>query len=103
MKRYLVKEVSTATEENTNFRGEVSTGYFGKRDCLIKLDSLKDKRKDFDHTTWMLTDYGYKRLCDAKRNWTYKNPGISRFWFSTSEIVEITYRNHTIISEEVVG
>lgn len=35
MKRYLVKQVSVATEQNPNFAGQVSVSFYGKGDEII--------------------------------------------------------------------
>lgn len=79
MKRYLVKQVSVATEENPNFAGETHVSFHGNHG-IFDINAYSE---------YLVKEYGYKRRCDAKRNWTYKNPENSRFWKSTVEIVEV--------------
>lgn len=88
---YLVKMVSKATDANPNFAGEELITYHGKGDKLLKAEgSHADKvYMTCDFVRWMLEDYGYKRECDARRCWSYKNPENSKFWKSTVEVVEI--------------
>ena len=82
-KRYLVKETSVATENNTNFKGETIYTYYGKGGVSLKREGFSDKDMEF----WELNEYGYKRECDAKRCWDYKHPENSEYWQSTVEIV----------------
>jgi len=87
MKKYIVKIVSTATAENKNFAGEVHTYWNGKNDTLLGADA----------GTWlqiplyngMIKENGYSRLCDAKRNWGYRNPQNDKNWTTEVEIVEV--------------
>ena len=82
MKRYVVKETSVGTEENPNFAGEVQVWFHGVRDNLLSA-------KEFSRLSdWFIHNYGYKRKCDAKRNWAYKNPENTKFWQSVVEIIE---------------
>lgn len=96
MKKYLVKEIYTATEANENFKGNVHTTWCGKGDYLIATTD-----KELWNTThvndvseidpYWLNEYGYNRLCDAKRNWSYKNPENSKYWTATAEIIEVEF------------
>lgn len=87
MKKWLVKETSVATEQNPNFAGKVTVGYFGKGDECLKLEGCG--WEDYDHIRHMLEEYGYNREADARRNWTYRNPENTEYWKSTVEIVEV--------------
>lgn len=89
MKMYLVKEVSRATAENLSFAGETSTVSFGKGQKQIKREGNHLPENNFDLTSYMVKDYGYRRRGDAKRSWVYRNPENSRFWASKVEIVAI--------------
>lgn len=89
MIKYLVKEISTATAENPNFAGQTSIYYFGKGERILAKEGTHGTDYNFNHIDWMINEYGYSRLCDAKRAYAYKNPENSKFWTSTVEIVEI--------------
>ena len=90
MKRYLVKETSTATEQNLNFAGKTCTSWVGKNQQLIRHEApVGYDLASFDRTCYMAKDYGYKRRCDAMRSWVYKNPENTKYWHSTVEIVEV--------------
>lgn len=88
MKKYLVKETSIATEDNPSFAGQTAISWMGKGDTILKHVS-PDGKSDCDLLRYTLDDYGYDRECDAKRNWTYKNPENDKYWTSTVEIVEV--------------
>lgn len=83
MKRYVVKETSVGTEENPNFAGEVQVWLHGVGDNLLSA-------REFNRLSdWFIREFGYARKCDAKRNWSYKNPENDNYWQSTVEIIEI--------------
>lgn len=87
MKRYLVKETSVATENNPNFKGKNVVAYFGKNDRMLKYESNVTEDSNFDHISWLLEEYGYRRECDARKNYTYNNPENTKYWSSTIEII----------------
>ena len=89
MKRYLVKETSTATESNPNYAGDVSICYFGKAEHMLAREGTHLPKDNFNHFHFTLAEYGYSRKCDAKRSYTYKHPENTKFWTSTVEIVEV--------------
>lgn len=94
MKYYLVKETSKATEANVNFKGMTSITYFGKAEEQIAYDgdyknAEWEVRPKLEDRMWMVREYGYKRECDARRSYIYKNPENSKFWESTVEIVSV--------------
>ena len=97
MKRYFVKEVSKATDNNPNFAGAISVGYFGKGDTLVANADIEhtdryceDMAVVFENiSNVMLAEYGYSRKCDACKNWTYNNPENTEYWQSTVEIIEV--------------
>ena len=82
---YLVK--ATQTEKDGNER---ISWYYGKDQKLLKSEGHKaeDSWLDFDwineHT---LNEYGYKRLCDAKRSYSFKNAHDTEKWVASVEIV----------------
>ena len=88
MFKYIVKQVSVATEENKNFRGMVSIGYYGKDQKLIGHygSFAKEMHDEMELTNYAIKEFGYDRLCDAKRSWIYKNPENTKYWQSTVEI-----------------
>ena len=87
MKKYIVKSVSTATEENQSFKGEVHVYYHGKGDELIGTEGVEMLKRDL--TNWSIKKYGYDRLCDARRCYSYKYPENTKYWRTSVEIVEV--------------
>lgn len=90
MKRYIVKSVSRATDENEYFKGQEAIAYRGRAERLI---GYQGTHAEADHMVqdinpYMLREYGYKRLCDAKRSWSYRNPENTKYWRTEVEIVE---------------
>ena len=91
MKKYLVKVISRATEQNSNFVNQECISYYGKEQktlcrkgshaiatgSVIKMDN------------YLVKEYGYDRLCDAKRSYQFKHPENNKFWSSTSWIIEV--------------
>lgn len=90
MIRYLVREESKATADNPNFAGQEMTAYYGKKGIpLARYGShAKAMHGEMDFDNWMIAEYGYKRKCDAKRSWVYKNPENSKYWASNTTIIE---------------
>ena len=91
MKKYIVKETSYATEANYNFKGQISICYFGKGSEII---AMEGSHAEATHTTkkmdnYMVKEYGYNRLCDAKKSYVYKHPENTKHWKSFAEIVEV--------------
>lgn len=89
MVKYIVKLTSVATPENESFAGETCVYYYGKGGITLGVEG--------DHAVWSkmplweggIRLHGYDRLCDAKRNWSYKNPENTKYWKSTAEIMEV--------------
>ena len=93
---YFVKEVSTATPDNTNFAGEVHTYIFGKDNFRLFEDVPNGwYNKDLTDCPYCILENGYKRLCDAKRNYIYKHPENSKYWTSTVKIVSLDIQKGT--------
>lgn len=90
MTKYLVKETSVATASNPNFAGDISIGYFGKADHMLAREGTHCEYDNFNHIEWCIEEYGYNRVSDAKRSYTYKHPENTAFWTSTVEIIEVT-------------
>ena len=88
MKKYLVKLTSVATENNPNYKNQTNIFYYGKGQVLIYNEGdvmFKTARSDF-----MIREYGYDRLCDAKRSWIYKNRNDNDdYWMRLTEIIEV--------------
>ena len=89
MKRYIIRTVSTATELNKNFAGQTHTYYYGKGQELIAAYGTQDAYIDRNLAAWWIKEYGYSRICDAKRSWILNNPENSEWWNSTAEIVAV--------------
>lgn len=82
--KYLVKVTYVATNDNPNFAGETNVYWSGK--------GSKSEKDNFSQ--YFLENYGYSRLCDAKKNWDYNNQEDSpvngkTFWIKTAEIVKV--------------
>ena len=91
MKKYfLVKTISKATADNSNFAGTESISYYGKNQKLLgHIGSYAEASYTaMDLKEYLIKEYGYTRECDAKRSWCYKNPENSKYWTSTCEVVE---------------
>lgn len=91
MKFYLVKETSVATSENRNFAGQIAINYYGVGSISIGCYGTHAEATHAvqELSQYMIEEYGYSRKCDAVRNWVYKNPENSKYWKSSTEIVEI--------------
>jgi hypothetical protein len=87
MTRYLVKTVSTGTESNPNFSGHVHTHIYGKEDMLIYADGDPWIKRD-NLNAWYVRDNGYKRECDARRNFSFTHPENSEYWRTAVEILK---------------
>lgn len=94
MTKYLVKETSIATPSNPNFAGDLLIVYYGKGEQMVAREGTHRPCDNFDRTDYMLNEYGYNRLCDAKRAYAYKHPENTEFWTSTVEIVEVEEAPH---------
>lgn len=99
---YLVQKISTATVRNTNFAGEVHTHIVGKCDeTLFAETGSAFCDKDF-LTPYFVRKYGYKRMCDAVRNWVYKNPDVDRpYWESEVKIIRAWVRKDNKVYLEI--
>lgn len=86
MKYYLVKTVSTATDENPGFSGQIETTYNGVGDYLL----FSDAPYYYGHlnllNAYFIEEYGYKSEALAKRCYSYKHPQNDRNWTSTVSI-----------------
>lgn len=99
MRYFIVKVTSKATPDNKNFAGEVHIDYFGKDQKSIGSYVSKDGGEFVavdPLTQWCIEEYGYTRLCDARRSWIYKNgntlntfPNGASYWEDSVEIVEV--------------
>lgn len=94
MKKYIIKSVSRATDKNLNFKGDVQTWYHGKGQKT--LGAYFCENGEFKVHQPMIPafieEYGYDRLCDARRSWTFNNPENTEFWETEVEIVEYETR-----------
>ena len=85
--RYIIKVTATATSDNPNFAEEVRTYYFGKGQSLIS-----DKAEPVDALSkYLMTEYGYKRRCDAvKASKFWNDTPDAKYWSYGTEIIEYT-------------
>lgn len=61
---------------------------YGKGDEILLSDG--DKNLNINHMTpFLVREYGYKRECDAKRSWAYRNPEVNRYWKAETRIVRL--------------
>lgn len=90
MEKYLVKIVSVAKPDNPTYTNEEThTYYYGKGDKLVGAYDC-DPWVATKLNAYMIEEYGYSRLCDAKRNWGYRNHRREeRYWTSRVEIIKI--------------
>lgn len=87
---WFVKSVSTATTENKNFAGEVHTYIFGKEEFRLFEDVPGGFYNcDLTDCPYCIVEHGYKRFCDAKRSYSYKNPQNDDSWRTTVKIVSL--------------
>ena len=87
---WFVKSVSTATVENKNFAGEVHTYIIGKNEFRLFEDVPGGfYNKDLTDCPYCIVEYGYKRLCDAKRSYSYKNPQNDDSWRTSVKFVSV--------------
>ena len=91
MKMYLVKHTAIATQDNPNFAGQTAIAYYGKdQTMLVYVGShAKDVHMEQYTNKYMIREYGYKRECDARRSWIYKNPDEGKYWTVSVEIVSV--------------
>jgi len=78
---YFVKEVMKARGNNPNYAGQECVTLWGKQDQWIeRYGSYAESTytvKQFN--PYLGLDYGFKRICDAKRSYIYKHPE-ERYW-----------------------
>ena len=92
MKKYIIKEVETATEQNPNFKGDTQIWYHGKN-ISRKISSSWEEGDRFHN--YYIKKYGYSRKIDAyKALYQWKDFAAQEdregFWKHTSvEIVEV--------------
>lgn len=93
MIRYLIHSIGKATASNKNFHGDVVEAFSGKGDETVGLYHYLNGgscivQRQF-YPAHDAKEYGYSRLCDAKRNWSYNNPQNDEFWTTTVEIIAV--------------
>lgn len=89
---YVVKQTSVATMGNKVFPGQTLIAYYGKNNHFFGFEGDHAACMGYGKpyfSKWALKKWGYKRKCDAARNWNYKHPENSKSWKSTVEVVEI--------------
>lgn len=85
---WFVKKVTTATDKNKNFPGEVHTYIFGKEEFRLFEDVPNGFfNRDLTNCPHVILENGYKRACDAKRSYEYKHPEDGEYWTSKVSLV----------------
>lgn len=88
---YLVKCHSVATENNPKFAGQEVTTLMGKEGHIIEMTGSHAKAvyTETSFNPYFARWYGYKRVCDAKRSYSYRYPENNKNWQTTVEIVAV--------------
>lgn len=90
---FAVMTINTATEINTNFPGEVQTWISGKEHKTLFSEGTSDKWNEQPLYAARVREYGYKRMCDAKRNYSYTHPEtFTKYWKKEVRIVSLWIR-----------
>ena len=95
---YLIKIHAVATPDNPSFAGEEAFYYEGKEGYTLKATGShieKDQWNPFpkDYSVADIREYGYKRLCDAKRvanlrkQWYNEPKSYPYYWEDTVTII----------------
>lgn len=87
---WAVETILTATKINPK-AGKVIVYIHGKGDHLLfsEGDEYIDRN---ELTPYFVREYGYKRACDARRNFSFKNPENGKFWSGESRIIRLWVR-----------
>lgn len=87
---YAVKSIETATPLNDNFPGAVHTYIVGKEDFDLLAKGAGLWYDVNRLTSGFVRDFGYRRMCDVVRNYTYRHPGArSPYWSRSVSIVRL--------------
>ena len=89
---YLIDSISTATPENDNFKGHMENRIHGKGDYTLFCETTDGWRNFNLLAPYWVREYGYKRECDAKRNWSYNHPENSKYWKTEVKIIRVWVR-----------
>ena len=96
---YAVQKVSTATARNERFAREVHVSIIGKDDKTLFYDTPDGWNNCNLLAPYWVREYGYKRKCDAVRNWTYKHPGIGKpYWDDEVSVVTLWVRKDNTVA-----
>lgn len=96
-KYYIIRQTLIATEENKSFDGENRVYLYGKNEESF---ILPDNGRCIESV--FISNYGYNRIQDAKRNWCYRNPENTKNWSTTkNEILLATVDGNTVSYENV--
>ena len=91
MTYYIVKVTSKATQDNPNFAGMTSIGYYGKDQKLLGMEgTVHDYLNDTNKITpYTVKNYAYKRKCDAARSYVYNSCNSTQYWIKQVDIIEM--------------
>ena len=87
-----VQVISTATAANENFAGEVHSYIFGTGEEWLFAETGSAWNDCNRLYPSYVREYGYKRRCDAVRNYEYKHPQNDRNWKTEVKIVRLWIR-----------
>ena len=85
---YFVEVVRRATENNVN-KGDCHVYVYGKKNMRVAEAHSHQTEflKDMDFYGPYAKQYGYTRMCDACRNWCFKNTENDKYWESYSRVI----------------
>ena len=89
---YIVKVVTKAKPNHPNTPGVENTYYYGKGETMIGYnckDNSFSSLDVWDYTEWQVKEYGYRRLCDAKRA-VKAHDRTEKYWDVTVTIIAET-------------
>ena len=90
---YAVHEISTATERNANFAGEVHAYIKGKENFTLFCETPDGWHNCNLLAPYWVKKYGYTRECDAKRNYTFNHPQNDKYWKTEVRIVRLLVKH----------
>ena len=88
-KRYLVKEISVATEKNKAHQNTYVIHYCGKDDKEIGRAGTYRKEENYALSDEDILKFGYMMEHDAIKSYTFRHPHCTFAWVSATEIIEV--------------
>ena len=98
MKRYFIKVIATATDNNPNFAGTVIEYIYGKKEEIVGRKTISDPNghnkyiKDFDDTKYKndVLEYGFtsKGRAEAVAKKVHDKPDMYGHWTDEISVIE---------------